>query len=113
MEKIHLSTGSTQQGLCRAPAEFTVANINKQEEGAGTSKQKASKEKKIMTIRELIERLQGFENHDREIDFYVDEWNENTEDFDRGELLFTGEELEGDWVEMYFTKMSTQPQEEK
>ena len=59
-----------------------------------------------MTIRELIKRLEGFENKDREIDFYVDEWNENTEDFDRSDLLLTGVELEGDWVEMYLTKMS-------
>lgn len=58
-----------------------------------------------MTIRELIKRLEGFENKDREIDFFVDEWNENTEDFDRSDLLFTGEELEADVVEMYFTKM--------
>lgn len=59
-----------------------------------------------MTIRELIKRLEGFENKDREIDFFVDVWNEKTEDFDRGDLLFTGEELEADVVEMYFTKMS-------
>jgi len=60
-----------------------------------------------MTIKELIERLEGLENQDREIDFYVDEWNENTEDFDRGELTFTGDEIEGDFIEMYFTKMHT------
>ena len=60
-----------------------------------------------MTIRDLIQRLEGLENQDREIDFYVDEYNDNTEDFDSAEITFMCDEIEGDFIEMYFTKMHT------
>ena len=55
-----------------------------------------------MTIRELIQRLQGFENKDREIDFKLEQYNYDTEEYEiTGEIDFIGEELEGDWVEIY------------
>jgi len=57
---------------------------------------------KKMTIRELIQRLQGFENKDREIDFKLEQYNYDTEEYEiTGEIDFIGEELEGDWVEIY------------
>tara|TARA_R100000734_G_C3283763_1_gene76868 strand:- start:650 stop:835 length:186 start_codon:yes stop_codon:yes gene_type:complete len=57
-----------------------------------------------MTVRELIQRLEEYENQDREIDFYVEQYNEDTEEFDRASIAFINEELEGDSVEIYFTQ---------
>ena len=63
-----------------------------------------------MTIRQLIKRLEGYENHYREIAFFLGQYDED-EDYEiTGEIDFEGEELEADVVEIYFRQLS---QEEK
>jgi len=60
-----------------------------------------------MTIRELIERLEDIENQDREVNFIVEQYNDNTGEFEiAGEVLYTGEDIEDDRVlDIYFTQM--------
>lgn len=49
-----------------------------------------------MTIRELIERLEGLENQDREINWVWEQYNPSTDMWDMWYGDFTGEEIEDD-----------------
>ena len=68
---------------------------------------KASLRRNKMTIRELIERLEDIENQDREVNFIVEQYNDNTGEFEiAGEVLYTGEDIEDDRVlDIYFTQV--------